>query len=121
MDHIVDCAHKSGWPQEQIHREVFEGDHSASADNQSFQVRIASTGRTFTIPANQRVTTVLADNGVVIPTSCTQGVCGTCLTGIVEGEPDHRDFYLTPEEQRENKVFLPCCSRALSPVLVLDL
>jgi len=58
---------------------------------------------------------------VVVPTSCEQGVCGTCLTGILDGEPDHRDLYLTAEEQAANRQFIPCCSRARSARLVLDL
>ena len=56
-----------------------------------------------------------------MPTSCEQGVCGTCLTRVLEGECLHKDLYLTPEEQAAHDQFLPCCSRAVSPRLVLDL
>ncbi|MBC7680886.1 MAG: 2Fe-2S iron-sulfur cluster binding domain-containing protein, partial [Ferruginibacter sp.] len=59
--------------------------------------------------------------GVDIPLSCEQGVCGTCLTRVLEGEPDHKDFYLTPQEQAANDQFTPCCSRSKSALLVLDL
>jgi len=58
---------------------------------------------------------------VVVSTSCEQGVCGTCLTRVLEGRPDHRDLYLTPEEQAAGDQFLPCCSRSKTPQLVLDL
>ncbi|MFX4853961.1 2Fe-2S iron-sulfur cluster binding domain-containing protein, partial [Acinetobacter baumannii] len=50
-----------------------------------------------------------------------QGICGTCLVRVLEGEPDHRDLYLSPEEQARNDQFTPCCSRARSRTLVLDL
>jgi vanillate O-demethylase ferredoxin subunit len=40
---------------------------------------------------------------------------------VLEGEPDHRDMYLTPAEQAANDQFTPCCSRAKSARLVLDL
>ena len=63
----------------------------------------------------------LAEAGVTVATSCEQGVCGTCLTRVLEGIPDHRDLYLTPDEQAANDLFTPCCSRAKTPVLVLDL
>jgi vanillate O-demethylase ferredoxin subunit len=53
--------------------------------------------------------------------SCEQGVCGTCLTRVLQGEVDHRDAYLTPEEQAANDQFTPCCSRSKSARLVLDL
>jgi vanillate O-demethylase ferredoxin subunit len=58
---------------------------------------------------------------VDIMTACEQGVCGTCITRVLEGEVEHRDMYLTEEERASNEQFLPCCSRARSKVLVLDL
>jgi vanillate O-demethylase ferredoxin subunit len=67
------------------------------------------------------VTKALAAAGVEIMMSCEQGVCGTCLTRVLEGVPDHKDSYLTPEEQAANDQFLPCCSRAKTAMLVLDL
>ena len=74
-----------------------------------------------TIAKDQSVTQALADAGVIVPTSCEQGVCGTCLTRVLEGTPDHRDMYLTPDEQAKCDQFTPCCSRAKTPRLVLDL
>jgi vanillate O-demethylase ferredoxin subunit len=59
--------------------------------------------------------------GVVVQVSCEQGVCGTCLTRVLEGQPEHRDSYLTDEEKRCNDQFTPCCSRARGERLVLDL
>ena len=73
------------------------------------------------VEKDKTVVQALAEAGVVVQTSCEQGVCGTCLTRVLEGEPDHRDMYLTPEEQAVNDQFLPCCSRAKSPLLMLDL
>jgi len=64
---------------------------------------------------------VLKDHGIEILTSCEQGVCGTCITRVLEGEPDHRDMYFTDEEKAKNDQFTPCCSRAKSKTLVLDL
>ncbi|MFZ0330559.1 MAG: 2Fe-2S iron-sulfur cluster binding domain-containing protein, partial [Acinetobacter bohemicus] len=63
----------------------------------------------------------LQENGYCIPVSCEQGICGTCLTHVIEGEPDHRDMFLTEEEQAMNNQFTPCCSRSKSKILVLDL
>jgi vanillate O-demethylase ferredoxin subunit len=67
------------------------------------------------------VVKALAAAGIQIPTSCEQGICGTCLTPVLEGIPDHRDQYLTAEEQAAGDRFLPCCSRAKSDRLVLKL
>jgi vanillate monooxygenase ferredoxin subunit len=121
MDAVLGFARDSGWPESQIHYECFEAEELVEEDSSSFDVKIASSGQTITIPAGKRVTEVLEEHGIKVPTSCSQGVCGTCLTGVLEGTPDHRDNYLTPEEQEEGKLFLPCCSRAKTPFLALDL
>jgi vanillate monooxygenase ferredoxin subunit len=87
----------------------------------SFEVEIASTGQVFEIPAGQSVLHTLMFEGVDIPFACEGGVCGTCLTGVKQGEVDHRDLYLTPDEQAKNDCFMPCCSRSKSARLVLYL
>ncbi|MDT4873253.1 Carnitine monooxygenase reductase subunit [compost metagenome] len=53
--------------------------------------------------------------------SCEAGVCGSCLTRVLEGTPEHRDTFLTDAERAANDQFTPCCSRSTSPTLVLDL
>ena len=87
----------------------------------SFYVKIASTGQVIHIAADQSVVQALAAAGVEIITSCGEGVCGTCLTRVLEGTPEHWDSYLTPEEQAANDQFTPCCSRSETALLVLDL
>jgi vanillate monooxygenase ferredoxin subunit len=87
----------------------------------SFDVKIASTGKVIHVAADKSVVQALAEAGVEIITSCGEGVCGTCLTGVREGIPEHWDSYLTPEEQAANNQFTPCCSRSQTPLLVLDL
>ena len=84
-------------------------------------MQLHSTGQVVVVPAGCSVVHALEAAGVFVPTSCEQGVCGTCLTGVLEGVPDHRDSYLTPEEQAAGDQFLPCCSRSRSPRLLLDL
>jgi vanillate O-demethylase ferredoxin subunit len=95
-----------------------------STDNamvKAFEVQIKSSGQIITIPEDCSVVEALSFEGIDIPTSCAQGICGTCLTKVLEGVPEHLDKYLTPEEQAANDQFTPCCSRARSARLVLDL
>lgn len=87
----------------------------------AFRICIASTGAVYDVAPGERVIDVLHGHGVAVPTSCEQGVCGTCVTRVLEGECDHRDQYLTDEERAANEQFTPCCSRAKSALLVLDL
>ena len=87
----------------------------------SFEIRLARTGRVIQVPADTSALAALTAAGIALESSCEQGVCGTCLTLVLEGEPDHRDMFLTPDEQDRHDRFTPCCSRAKSAVLVLDL
>jgi vanillate O-demethylase ferredoxin subunit len=121
MDAVLGTARASGWPEDQLHYEFFSAQVVHSANDASFDVRLASSGKVIHIAADQTVIQALALAGVEVPYSCEQGVCGTCLTRVIEGVPDHKDLYLTPEEQAANDQFTPCCSRSKSAVLVLDL
>ena len=121
MDAALSTARKAGWPEAQLHYEFFAADVSPKEGDGSFEVQLASSGRIILVPKDQTVVQALAGAGVEIPTSCEQGVCGTCVTRLISGEPDHRDMFLTPSEQVANDQFLPCCSRAKSARLVLDL
>ncbi|HSI60631.1 MAG TPA: PDR/VanB family oxidoreductase [Ideonella sp.] len=121
MDAVLASARAQGWPEAQLHYEFFSAEVVKSADDASFQVKLASSGKIVLVPADKTVIQALAEAGVEVLTSCEQGVCGTCLTRVLEGEPDHKDMYLSPEEQAANDQFTPCCSRSKSPLLVLDL
>lgn len=121
MNAVLVTAKAWGWPDAQVHREYFNATEQEGAVNDEFIVRLASSGHEFTIPADKSITTVLMKHGVDIPVSCEQGVCGTCLTHVLEGTPDHRDMFLTDDERARNDQFLPCCSRSKSKVLVLDI
>ena len=121
IDWVVQSAAKFGWPADQVHVEYFGAAPQDTAGDKAFQVKIASSGATYQIPADQTVTQALQAHGVEIMVSCEQGVCGTCITRVLEGECDHRDLYFTDEEKAKHDQFTPCCSRAKSAVLVLDL
>lgn len=121
MDWVLGTARAAGWPEAQLHYEFFAGKPVDLADAGSFDVKIASTGQVIPIAKDQTVVQALALCGIEIQTSCEQGVCGTCITRVLEGRPEHKDMYLTEQEQAANDQFTPCCSRSLSPLLVLDL
>lgn len=118
---VLAAARMQGWPEAQLHVEYFSGAAADTAGDQPFDVKLASSGQVLTVPAGRSVLQVLAEQGVDIPYSCEEGVCGTCLTRVLAGVPDHRDLYLSDEERAANDQFTPCCSRARSPLLVLDL
>lgn len=121
MDWVLGMARGQSWPEAELHCEFFSAEVAKLASDGSFEVKLASSGKIVVVPSGKTVVEALAEAGVTISTSCEQGVCGTCLTRVLEGEPDHRDAYLMPDEQAANDQFLPCCSRSMSARLVLDL
>lgn len=121
IEAVLGAAKAAGWNDDNVHREYFAGAVQDNENDGSFQVKLASSGKIYDIPADKTIVEALMDQGVDIPISCEQGVCGTCLTRVLEGEPDHRDLYLTDEEREANDQMLPCCSRSKSGMLVLDL
>ena len=121
MDAVLATARTQGWPESQLHYEFFGAEVAKSDHDAGFEIQLASSGRVIRVAKDQTVTQALSAAGVEVQTACEQGVCGTCLTRVLSGVPDHKDQYLTPEEQAANDQFTPCCSRAKTARLVLDL
>ena len=121
IEHVTASARLHGWGEDQLHVEYFQAATPDVAADGAFRVKVASSGNVYDVPAGRTVVQVLGENGIDIPVSCEQGICGTCITGVLEGSCDHRDLYFTDEEKERNDQFTPCCSRAKSQLLVLDL
>ena len=121
MEAVLAEGRAQGWDEARLHREYFAAAPTGTAGDGGFELELTSSGRVIPVAADQTALAALLAAGLDIPMSCEQGVCGTCLTGVKSGVPDHRDQYLTPEERAANNQFLPCCSRASSARLVLDL
>jgi vanillate O-demethylase ferredoxin subunit len=121
MDAVLGAARGAAWPEDHLHCEYFAPVEAPAGANRAFELHLARSGRVLTVPADRSVAEVLIAAGVDLEVSCEQGVCGACLTRVVEGVPEHRDMLLTAAERAANDQFTPCCSRALSPRLVVDL
>lgn len=120
INYVVSWAKARGWKDEHIHWERF-GAPPPSASDRPFKIQLASSGAVLDVPGDMTALQVLLGHGYDVPSSCEQGTCGTCVVGLIDGEPDHRDAYLTDDERQANSYFVPCCSRAKSSTLVLDL
>jgi len=102
-----------------VHQESF-GASAASGGDTAFVVRLKS-GREIAVAADRTALSCLQEAGVEVACSCEVGVCGSCQTAVLDGEPEHRDSFLSDAEKAANRHFMPCVSRARSRVLVLDL
>lgn len=119
---VLNAARTESWPEARLHREFFAATAPAhQATDSIFSIRLIKSGKLFAVGEHETVVEVLRSQNIEIPISCEQGICGTCLTRVLEGTPDHRDSFLTDEERSRNDQFTPCCSRSHSQVLVLDL
>jgi len=117
MRAVKDAA--AHWPSDAVHFEHFSGAAPVVHDPHSFTVKLARSGKTYEVPGDKSIVAVLRENGVHVDTSCEAGICGTCRTRYLEGQPIHNDFALTDAERTE--AVMICCARAATPVLVLDL
>ncbi|MBH3430322.1 PDR/VanB family oxidoreductase [Pseudomonas alkylphenolica] len=121
MSHILATAKACGWGDPQLHREDFAAPSQVLEGDQPFEIELSRSGRVIQVPAQKSALEVLLEHDVAIESSCEQGICGACITPVLAGEPDHRDQFMTAAEHARNDRFTPCCSRARSARLVLDL
>lgn len=120
-----------GWPDGTVHFELFTSARTEeeaaeiadrAAGDQEFEVELARSGETLTIPADRSILDVLIEAGLGVPYACEEGWCGACTIDLVAGKADHRDEVLSDDEKANNKKIQVCISRALpGEKLVLDL
>ena len=119
MDWVISSAKSLDYPSPQIHFEYFSADVDTTGN--AFEVYCAESDVTVQVQEGQSIVSALKEVGVKVDVSCEEGVCGTCITDVLEGEPDHRDHFLNDEEKAENDQMALCCSRSKSNRLVLDI
>jgi len=107
-------------PSDHVHVEYFKAREKPAAEG-GFELKLARSNRTIAVQVGQTILDALLEAGISANYACTEGVCGTCETRVVEGVPDHRDLFLSKEEQEANKTIMICCSGSKSPRLVLDI
>src|SRR3954469_1091286 len=107
-------------PKDRVHVEYFRARETPALEGR-FEVRLARSDRTVAVEAGKTILDSLLEAGITPNYACSEGVCGTCETRVLEGTPDHRDQYLSEEEQASNKTIMICCSGCRTRTLVLDL
>ena len=117
IEAVREGARERGWPRERVHFESF-GPALHPADV-PVTVHLALTGGSVQVPAGTTILDALLEHGVWAPYECRRGECGACVTEVLDGEPDPRDFCLTPAQRRTT--LCTCVSRARTPELVLNL
>ena len=110
------------WPDGTLHVERFKPRPGAlEGISTPFEVILSRSGKSITVGASETIIEALDRIGLHVPRSCGEGTCGTCLTKVLDGVPDHRDSFLIGRKRKQNKAMCVCCSRALTPKITLDL
>jgi ferredoxin-NADP reductase len=110
------------WPAGSLHVERFVAKPlTEPVLTEAFEVHLARSDLTLTVPVDRSILSVVEEAGVGVLSSCGEGTCGTCETGVLEGTPDHRDSVLDPTQRAVGDCMMICVSRSCTPRLVLDL
>lgn len=86
----------------------------------TFTVTLARSARSFAMNASDTVLAAARKAGVAVPSSCSQGICGTCKTRLIEGEVEMKHNGGIRDREVQKGFRLLCCSRPTSD-LVLEL
>jgi ferredoxin-NADP reductase len=121
MDSVRDTAARLGHTPDRLHFESFTPAAQALEQSGRFTVHLSRTGSDILIEPGKSILDTLEEHGVIVPSVCREGVCGSCECMVIEGEVEHRDQILSPAEQAANRSMMVCVSRARSDRLVLDL
>ncbi|MEP4037901.1 cytochrome P450 [Pseudophaeobacter sp.] len=119
MDFVVSMAKQAGLKDEHIHLEHFGAEIDSTGD--PFEVYLAKSDKTLHVAPTDTILDALNNVGIPVSTACQNGVCGSCLTTVLEGQPDHRDLVQTDAEKAKNDRITVCCSRSKTKLLILDL
>lgn len=120
IDAALAAGHAKKWPDTHLHVELFTTAAPETGDR-AFEIELRQSGLVFQVPADKTILEVLQENGCEPMYDCKRGECGVCQVDVLEGTPDHRDYYLSESERAENNVIHVCISRSRSGRLVLDL
>lgn len=120
IDAVLATAAHLGWPREKVHFELFVTGAPVAGD-QAFELELRQSGMVLQVPADKTILEVMEAAGCDPMFDCRRGECGVCQATVLEGTPQHRDYFLSDREKADGKVIQTCISRACSARLVLDL
>jgi ferredoxin-NADP reductase len=84
----------------------------------TYAVEFVKSGRTISCRADQNVLDAALAAGLRLPSSCSQGLCGTCKVSKLSGDVEmHHNGGIRPREIAADKI-LVCCSKPLSDLSI---
>lgn len=102
---------------------VLEADTDSSSVSQdeavtTYAVEFVKSGRTISCRTDESVLDAAFAAGLRPPSSCSQGMCGTCKTTMLSGEVDmQHNGGIRPREVAQSKILI-CCAKPLSDLRI---
>lgn len=83
-----------------------------------YQVEFTKQKRTLEVSSDQTVLAAAKKGSVRLPSSCSNGVCGTCKSKLVSGAVEMNHNGGIRQREIDAGLFLPCCSKPLSDLVI---
>lgn len=97
-----------------------EKNSSAAQDSASTvgspKLRFSRSEATFPVSPEETLLECSERNGILLPSGCRQGICGTCATRLLRGRVKMENEEALNDEMRLHGYILPCVSRPLEDV-----
>ncbi|WP_043287636.1 PDR/VanB family oxidoreductase [Paraburkholderia oxyphila] len=117
---VIEAGKRANWPPQRVHFEFFATAAPAASDS-AFRVVLQQSGQTVDVARDESILDALLRHNVEPLYDCKRGECGLCATTVIEGDVEHRDYVLSPEDRNERNLMCVCVSRSKRGDLILDL
>lgn len=84
----------------------------------AFKVSFAKQAKVIDVRADQTVLSAARQSGIKLPSSCGNGLCGTCKSKLSTGRVDMKHTGGIRQREIDAGFFLPCCSKPLTDLVV---
>jgi len=92
------------------------GERHSAATVGPIKIVFSRSGGAYSASPNETLLESSERNGLLIPSGCRQGVCGTCVTRLLSGKVQMEAEGALNDELRSEGFILPCVSRPLSDI-----
>jgi len=83
-----------------------------------YQVEFRRSAVTVACDANTNIWHAARAAGLKLPSSCLQGICGTCKSTLVSGSVDMKHGGGIRQREIDKGLILICCSRPLGDLVI---
>jgi ferredoxin-NADP reductase len=118
LQHTGDALAAGRFADAREHAAGFEPASEPAGTETRFKVSFAKSHREIECGSGQHVLDAAKKAGVRLPSSCTQGMCGTCKVKLVAGEVEMKHAGGIRQREIDQGMVLLCCSKPLTDLVV---